>query len=184
MQPLRISKIPRLKTRLWHIVKRETMQWQKLHDIDKNLTSTHLSHRYIFYAWESRQHILERAKLCTCWRFPKSWGWKRDYGTSLNARWCNGRKLHDIDNNRASTQFSRRYIFQAWDTCEDILDRAKLCTCWGFPTSQDQKLDYGKSLNARRCNEKKNYMISTPISHPRTFHVDIISSRETPAMTF
>ena len=31
---------------------------------------------------------------------------------------------------------------------------------------------------------KQNYMISTTISHPPTFHVEILFTRETPAKTF
>ena len=133
------------------------MQWN-------NLTSTHFSRTNIFPSWDTRRNILERAKLCTCWEFPRSWYWKRDYGTSLNARRCNERKLQYIDNNRASSHFSRKYIFHTLNTREDILKRAKLCTYWEFPRFQDWKRDYGTSLNARRCNERKLHDIDNNLT--------------------
>ena len=53
---------------------------------------------------------------------------------------------------------------------------------WGFQRSQDWfRLCYRK-MQGDATDE--NYMISTTNSHPRTFHVEICSTRETPARTF
>ena len=108
--------------------------------------------------------------------FPISQDWKRDFGTSLTARPCNGRKLHDFETNLTSIYFLRRYISHAWGTRDDIiLKRATLCTCWEFPGSKDQKRDFCTSLNARRSNGGKlhdidNNLTSKHFSRYYIFH--------------
>lgn len=62
---------------LWHIAKRETMRWKKLHDIDSNLTSTPCSRRDISHAWDIREDVLGRARPCSCWGSLRSGAWKR-----------------------------------------------------------------------------------------------------------
>ena len=123
---LRTSKIPRLNTRLWHIAKRETMEWNKTTWYqNNNFAPTHFSRRNIFHALDTRKNFLEKAKSCTCWGSARSLEGKGDCRLWLISRGCNGIKLHDFDNNLTSTHFLRRHIFHAWDTHEDILVRAK-----------------------------------------------------------
>ena len=93
---------------------------KKLHDIDKNLKFTHFSRRDIFtHGTEARtfqrgSNYAHTNLKCEC-------------DTLINARRCNGRKLHNIDKNLTFTHFSRKDIFDAWYRSEVILERAKVC---------------------------------------------------------
>ena len=131
-----VSKMSSQVSRAW--ITRETMH--------KNLSSTQFLRRNKFHAKDTRNDIFKRAKLCTYWGFRN---WKCvDCVTSLNTRRCNDRKLHDINNDLTSTQFSRRNVFHAWDIREDILERSTICSYWGFLKTRDWKRDCDTSLNA------------------------------------
>ena len=80
----------------------------------------------------TRENILVRARYYA----PIALKW--DCGKELNARWCNGRKLHDIHNNFTSTHFSCRNIFLALYTRGDIFSRVR----------KDETLDWKRDCEA------------------------------------
>ena len=129
---------------------------------------------FFFHAWVTCYDILNRAKPYICWGCARSRDWKRVCGTSLNARRFNGTKLHDIKNNLMSRHFSRRNIFHARDTHNDILEREKSCTCWGSSRSRHWKRDCGKSLNTRRCKETTLHDIDNNLTFTHFSRRDII----------
>ena len=96
-----------------------------------------------------------RKQDCSCLEFSRSKDWEWDYGTLLIMRRCIVRKLHDIDNKSLIDAHLSCRFFLRVGTCEELLERAKLCTCYEFPRSKHWKYHYGTSLNARRWNERK-----------------------------
>ena len=113
------------------------------------IISTAISHprRNTSHPWNTREEILETAKLATSWLKTRLW------------------QIAKRDKMQWHKTTSRRNVFHAWDTYEDILERAKLCTCWGLPRSRDW------TRQTREDAMLQHYMMSTTISHPRTVHV-------------
>ena len=63
----------------------------------------------VIHARDTCEDILERAKLCSHWGFPRPLDWRSGSDTSLIEKPCNGRKVHDIDTTfQPTTHFSRR----------------------------------------------------------------------------